>query len=168
MEEYVLDELDYKILNLISNDARMSFLEVSRICNVSGAAVHQRVQKMIAHNVITGSEFKLNLNKIGYETCAYLNLRSNGMEALETIVKKLNEIPEIVECHLTVGDFDLFVKVYANNNMYLLDIINQQLKPLGLVCVSSMISYGEVFRKQITFEDRLDNTAHVADLAKDL
>ena len=43
MEKFILDALDYKILNLITNNARISFLEVARVCNVSGAAVHQRV-----------------------------------------------------------------------------------------------------------------------------
>ena len=38
MDAYVLDELDYRILNLISNDTRISFLEVARIAGVSGAA----------------------------------------------------------------------------------------------------------------------------------
>ncbi|MCL1937318.1 MAG: Lrp/AsnC family transcriptional regulator [Candidatus Azobacteroides sp.] len=156
MEEYVLDELDYKILNLISNDARMSFLEVSRICNVSGAAVHQRVQKMMTNNIITGSEFKLNLNKIGYETCAYLSLRFSEFEEINTIVEKLNAVPEIVECHLTVGDYDLFVKVYAHNNAHLLDIVKRWIKPLNLVRMESMISYGEVFRKQILFTDKIE------------
>ena len=52
MGEQLLDELDYKILNLISNDARISFLEVSRACNVSGASVHQRVQKMMTNGII--------------------------------------------------------------------------------------------------------------------
>ena len=151
MEEYVLDELDYKILNLISNDTRMSFLEVSRICNVSGAAVHQRVQKMITNNIITGSEFKLNLSKIGYETCAYLSLHFDESKDIDTIIEKLNAIPEIVECHLTVGNYDLFVKVHARNNTHLLDIVKHQIKPLGLIRMKSMISYGEVFHKQITF-----------------
>ena len=86
MEEYILDELDYKILNLISNDARISFLEVSRICGVSGAAIHQRVQKLIANGIITGSEFLLNLNKIGFQTCAFLSLHFAAAEELDAIV----------------------------------------------------------------------------------
>ena len=151
MEECVLDELDYTILNLISNDTRMSFLEVSRICNVSGAAVHQRVQKMIANNIITGSEFKLNLNKIGYETCALLELQFSNSKDMNVIIEKLKAIPEIVECHVTVGDYDLIIKIYARNNTHLFDMIKQQIKPLGLVRMKSTISYGEVFRKQMIF-----------------
>ena len=150
MEE-LLDELDYKILNLISNDARISFLEVSRICNVSGAAVHQRVQKMISNDIITGSEFLLNMSKIGYNTCAYLTLHFAGTVNIEKIPEKLKEIPEIVECHYTSGVTDLFVKVYAQDNNHLLNIIQQQLKPLGVVRVESMISYRESFHRQISF-----------------
>jgi len=77
MEEITLDDLDYRILNLIANDARISFLEVSRICNLSGATVHQRVQKMMAGGIIAGSEFRLDLKKIGYQTCAFLSLHFN-------------------------------------------------------------------------------------------
>ena len=150
MEE-LLDELDYKILNLISNDTRMSFLEVSRICNVSGAAVHQRVQKMIANNIIIGSEFKLNLSKIGYETCALLELQFSNTENITAIIEKLKVIPEIVECHLTVGDYDLIVKIYARNNAHLFDMVEHQIKPLGLVHIKSIILYDEAFRKQVTF-----------------
>ena len=154
MEDYALDDLDYKILNLISNDTRMSFLEVSRICNVSGAAVHQRVQKMISNNIITGSEFELNFSKIGYETCALLELHFDNSEDINAIIEKLKAIPEIVECHLTVGNYDLIIKVYARNNTHLFDIINHQIKPLGLIRMESIISYGEAFRKQMTFETK--------------
>ena len=150
MEE-LLDELDYKILNLISNDARISFLEVSRICNVSGAAVHQRVQKMISNDIIIGSEFLLNMPKIGYNTCTYLTLHFAETINIEEVPEKLKEIPEIVECHYTSGVSDLFVKVYAQDNNHLLNIIQQQLKPLGVIRAESIISYRESFHRQISF-----------------
>ena len=148
---YVLDELDYKILNLISNDARISFLEVSRVCNISGAAVHQRVQKMIAGNIITGSEFRLNLSLTGYDTCAFLELHFDGSKDLNNSIEKLKAIPEIVECHSTLGSYDLIIKIYAHNNAHLSDIIKHQIKPLGMVRMKSTISCGELFRKQIIF-----------------
>ena len=151
MNEYALDELDYKILNLISNDTRMSFLEVSRICNISGAAVHQRVQKMIANNIITGSEFKLNLSKIGYNTCAFLKLRFSDGKDITAIIEKLKTISEVVECHLMVGDYDLIIKVHARSNAHLFDIVNLQIKPLGLVGMESAFSCGESFCKQMVF-----------------
>ena len=154
IEENILDELDYKILNLISNDARISFLEVSRICGVSGAAVHQRVQKLIAGGIITGSEFLLNLNKTGYQTCAFLSLHFGETEDITSIVEKISNINEIVECHLISGKYDIFVKIYALNNSHLYDIIKTKIKPLGLTGSETLISYKELFHRQMSLENK--------------
>ena len=151
MEENVLDELDYKILNLISNDARISFLEVSRICNVSGAAVHQRVQKMMANDIIIGSEFGLNMKKIGYQTCAFLSLHFSETANLEVINEQIRGIREVVECHAITGEYDIFVKIYALNNTHLYKIIQTKIKPLGAIRTTTLISFREIFHRQIVF-----------------
>ena len=70
MEQYELDELDEKILSMMVKDARKPFLEVARECNVSGAAIHQRIQKLIHAGVVKGSEFIIDNSKIGFKTCA--------------------------------------------------------------------------------------------------
>jgi len=154
MEEYLLDELDCKILNLISNDARISFLEVSRICGISGAAVHQRVQKMMAHEVITGSEFRINLNMIGYQTCAFLSLHFTETEDFSLVAEKIREIDEIVECHLITGAYDFLVKIYARNNNHLYEIIQTRIKPLGLIRCETLISYKESFHRQMIVKQK--------------
>ncbi len=153
MAENLLDELDNKILKLISNNARISFLEVARLCNVSGAAIHQRIQKLQNSGVITGSEFTIDLNKIGYETCAYVNLYFDRDTDLDEAVEKIREIPEIVECHFTTGPYDLLIKVYARNNTHLHDVVQRQLKGIGLSRSESIISYRESFRRQLTLGD---------------
>ena len=65
MAHHQLDELDEKILKLIIGNARMPFLEVARECNVSGAAIHQRIQKLTNLGVIKGSEFIVDNTKVG-------------------------------------------------------------------------------------------------------
>ena len=52
-----LDQLDEKILQMVSRNARTPFLEIARECNVSGAAIHQRIQKLTQMGVITGQRF---------------------------------------------------------------------------------------------------------------
>ncbi|MFI3248564.1 MAG: Lrp/AsnC family transcriptional regulator [Rikenellaceae bacterium] len=160
MAENLLDDLDNKILKLISNNARISFLEVARMCNVSGAAIHQRIQKLQSSGVITGSEFTLNLTKIGYETCAYVNLYFDPQVDLDEVAEKIKSIPEIVECHFTTGPYDLLVKIYARNNTHLHDVIQNELKTMGLARSESVISYRESFRRQVTLgdiEDTMDD-----------
>ena len=63
-----LDQLDRKILRLIAEDARIPFLEVARECKVSGAAIHQRIQKLTNLGILKGSQFIIDPEKIGYET----------------------------------------------------------------------------------------------------
>ena len=107
-----LDKLDKQILRLIAGDARIPFLEVARVCNVSGAAIHQRIQKLTNMGILKGSQFIIDPEKIGYETCAYIGLNLKNPEKFDSVVEELKRIPEVVECHYTTGDFDLFIKIY--------------------------------------------------------
>ena len=110
-----LDALDEKILKIIANNARISFLEVARTCNVSGAAIHQRIQKLTSMGVIRGSQFNIDPEKVGYETCAYIGLYLKEPGQFDEVTARLAEIPEVVECHYTTGGYDIFIKIYARN-----------------------------------------------------
>jgi Lrp/AsnC family transcriptional regulator for asnA, asnC and gidA len=152
MGHHQLDELDKKILELVVNNARIPFLEVARVCNVSGAAIHQRVQKLTNLGVIKGSEFVLDHDKIGYETSAYIGLFLKDPSDFNYVVEKLHEIQEVVECHYTTGKYDLFIKVFARNNQHLLRVIHDKLQPLGLSRTETLISFKEAFRRQIPLQ----------------
>ena len=116
MGHHQLDKLDEKILKMIAEDARVPFLEVARECNVSGAAIHQRIQKLHNLGIIKGSEFVLDANKIGYQTCAFLGIFLKDPGQFKHVVAELLKIPEVVECHYTTGQYDMFIKIYAKNN----------------------------------------------------
>jgi Lrp/AsnC family transcriptional regulator for asnA, asnC and gidA len=152
MGHHQLDTLDEKILKLIINNARMPFLEVARECNVSGAAIHQRIQKLTNLGVIKGSEFIIDNTKVGYETCAYIGLFLDSPGQFSEVTAALEEIPEVVECHYTTGQYDLFIKIYARNNQHLLSIIHKKLQPLGLARTESIISFKEAFKKQLPID----------------
>lgn len=147
-----LDELDEKILKLIVNNARIPFLEVARECGVSGAAIHQRVQKLTNAGVIKGSEFVLDSEKIGFETCAYVGLYLNSPSSFGSVVKELEKIPEVVECYYTTGQYDLLIKVFARNNKDLLRIIHNQLQPLGLSRTETLMCFKEGFKKKLPID----------------
>lgn len=150
-----IDALDRKILSLVATDARIPFLEVARVCNVSGAAIHQRIQRLTSLGIIEGSQFLISPEKIGYETCAYIGLFLKDPAKFDEVVEALRKIPEIVECHYTTGGFDMFIKLYAKNNHHLLKIIHEQLQPLGLSKSETIISFNSVFSRQLPVEEGL-------------
>ncbi|CEA16492.1 MAG TPA: winged helix-turn-helix transcriptional regulator [Fermentimonas caenicola] len=148
MAHHDLDELDEKILKMIVDNARIPFLEVARACNVSGAAIHQRVQKLTNLGVIKGSEYIIEAEKLGFETCAFIGIFLTSPSTFDYVVKELEKIPEVVECYYTTGQYDLLIKVYAKNNKDLLRIIHNELQPLGLSRTETLISFKDAFRKK--------------------
>lgn len=153
MAHHNLDSLDKKILRLIAEDARIPFLEVARACNVSGAAIHQRIQKLTNLGVLKGSQFVIDPERIGYETCAYIGLYLKDPENFDHVVEELKKIPEVVECHYTTGGFDMFIKIYAINNHHLLNIIHDKLQPLGLSRSETIISFNAAINRQLPIID---------------
>lgn len=153
MAKYILDHLDRKILKMITRDARVPFLEVAKACNVSGAAIHQRVQKLAALGIIRGSQFIVEPERIGYETCAFIGLYLKDPAKFDNVVAELLKIPEVVECHYTTGGFDMFIKLYAKNNHHLLNIIHDKLQPLGLSRSETIISFNATFQRPLAIED---------------
>jgi len=154
MANQYLDELDKKILRLVSEDARIPFLEVARACNVSGAAIHQRIQKLQSTGVLKGSQFIIAPEKVGYETCAYIGLYLKDPSHFDRVVEELKKIPEVVECHYTTGGFDMFIKLYAQNNHHLLTIIHDKLQPLGLSRSETIVSFNAVINRQLPIIDQ--------------
>ena len=152
-----LDALDKKILELVIADARIPFLEVARACNVSGAAIHQRIQKLTNIGILKGSQFNIDPEKIGYETCAFIGLYLKDPEKFDDVVEELRKIPEVVECHYTTGGYDMFIKLYAYNNHHLLNVMHDKLQPLGLSRSETIISFNEAINRPITIVDRKDD-----------
>lgn len=153
MANLKLDKLDKQILRMIADDARVPFLEVARACEVSGAAIHQRIQKLTNAGVLKGSQFIIDPEKIGYETCAFIGLNLKNPENFDEVVKQLKDMPEVVECHYTTGNYDLFIKIYARNNHHLLNIIHDKLQPMGLARSESIISFHSAIDRQLPVMD---------------
>ena len=146
---FQLDALDYKILKMLSENARRPYLEIARECGVSGAAIHQRVQKLYAMDVLKGAITVINPSSLGYETCAYVGLLLREPSKSDMIMQAIRKVPEVVECHYTTGQYDMFLKIYAKNNEDLLRIIQSNLSNLADTRSETLICFKEVFKRQI-------------------
>lgn len=147
---FQIDSLDKKILSMLTKNARIPFLEIARECKVSGAAVHQRVQRLLRLGIIKGSEYIVDPKKIGYQTCAYIGIFLENAGMFKNVREQLVKIPEIVQCHYTTGVYSLFVKVYAKNNDHLRSILADHLQSIhGISRTETFISLEENFNRQI-------------------
>lgn len=145
-----IDNLDRKILKILSTNARIPFKDVAEVCGVSRAAIHQRVQHLIENNVITGSKFEINPKSIGFNTCTYVGITLERGSMYKDVVERLRQIPEIVECHFTTGPYTMLVKLYASTNDQLMNLLNDQMQNIpGVVATETLISLEQSIKREI-------------------
>lgn len=144
------DKLDRQILEIISQNARIPFKDVAAECGVSRAAIHQRVQRLIDTGVIVGSGYHVNPKSLGYHTCTYVGIRLERGSMYKTVVRELEKIPEIVECHFTTGPYTMLTKVHARDNEHLMDLLNNRMQEIpGVVATETLISLEQSIKKEI-------------------
>lgn len=154
MANYHIDEIDRRILSYLVNNARMPFLEIARECNISGAAVHQRVKKMESNGIISGSRMVIKPGAIGLNVCAFISVCLSEDNKYPDVVAALKHVPEIVECHFITGKAALFLKVYCFDNEHLLDILINTIQRIPYVqSTDTMISLDQSFECEIWVKD---------------
>lgn len=145
-----LDEIDLNILDIITQNARIPFKDVAKEVGISRAAVHQRVNRMIDLEVIIGSGYHINPNKVDFKTCSYIGIFLDKGGLFSEVVEKLKLIPEIVECHYTTGQYAIFIKVYAKDNEHLKNVLSSRIQKIpGIASTETFISLEESFKRTI-------------------
>ena len=154
MATYHIDQIDQKILSFLVKNARMPFLEIARECGVSGAAIHQRVKRLEANGVITGSRLLVKPQALGLNVCAFISISLSESTRYPEVIAHLKKIPEIVECHFVTGRAALFVKVYCFNNDHLMEVLLNTIQKIPYIqSTDTMISLDEAFERQVWVND---------------
>ena len=152
-----IDNLDKKILNIIMKNARIASKDVAVECGVSRAAIHQRIQRLIEIGVITGSGYHVDPNTLGYNTCTYIGVSLERGSLYRDVEKEFEKIPEVVECHYTTGPYSMLLKVYAQDNQHLMNLLNDRILIIpGVTETETLISLEQSIDRQINIQ--LDDT----------
>lgn len=145
-----IDNLDRKILEIITKNARIPSKDVAAECGVSRAAIHQRIQRMIDINVIIGSGYHVNPKVLGYATCTYIGINLERGSMYRDVVPELEKIPEVVECHFTTGPYTMMIKLYARDNQHLMELINDKIQHIpGVNTTETLISLEMSMNREI-------------------
>lgn len=148
-----IDKLDRKILQIITQNARKPFKDVAEECNVSRAAIHQRVQRLIDIGVITGSGYTVNPKMLGYQICVYIGITLERASMYKDVVHELEKIPEIVESQYTLGAYTLLIKMYAKNDEHLMSLLNGRIQEIpGVATTETLTSLDQRIKRTIPIE----------------
>ncbi len=148
-----IDALDRKILKIITKNARIPFKDVATQCDVSRAAIHQRVQRLIDTGVIIGSGYNVNPKTLGFNINTYIGIKLEKGSLYKLVVPELEKIPEVVECHFTLGTYTLLVRLFAKNDEHLMDLLNNKIQEIeGVVSTETLMSLEERIQREIPIE----------------
>lgn len=147
-----LDDLDRKILKIITQNARIPFKDVAEECGVSRAAVHQRVQRMYDMQVITGSGYFVNPKALGYHLCAFVGITLEKGNMYKSVAEALEQIPEVVESHYTLGSYSILVKLYAKDDVHLMELLSMLQEMPGIARTETLTTLDQRIKRTLPID----------------
>jgi len=116
-----LDKIDFTILEMLIDDARISFREIGRKLQVSPYTISKRFEKLKKERVIVDSTVIIDPEKVGYSFTARFGIDvkpSYSSQVLDEIIK----IPSVIVASKLVGKYDLISIIVVKNFEHLCDL----------------------------------------------
>jgi len=131
------------ILDILIDNARIPFTDISKKLLVSAGTVHVRVKKMEDAGILKGSSLNLDYEKLGYSFIAYIGIYLERNDLTEKVLSELEKIPNVTVAHITTGKFNIFCKIRAKGTTSAKNIIFRLDEIEGVYRTESMISLEE-------------------------
>ncbi len=140
------DDLDWKILELLQDNSRLSFAQIGREIGLSPSAIGERVQRMEDTEVITGYTTRIDPTKLGWSLSAFIMMSVTSIN-FQPFKDKLDEFSEMVTCTRVTGKDCLIMKFYLKDSKHLEEVINrlaQYGEPTTLLILNELKENGKI------------------------
>ncbi|KKC37242.1 AsnC family transcriptional regulator [Devosia epidermidihirudinis] len=113
-----IDAVDRKLLRALQEDSRKSVQVLGEGVGLSASACHRRLKALEEQGLIEGYRAVLNAGKLGYSMQFFIEvgLTSQSETALEAFETAVQDIPEVLECHLMAGQSDYILRVVCQDH----------------------------------------------------
>lgn len=112
-----LDQFDRKILSVLQAEGRLAVVDLSEQIGLSKSPCLKRLRKLEKEGFITGYRAVIDPVKVRQSHLAYvqITLSSTKLNKLEAFNRAVQDIPEIMSCHMMAGGYDYLLKVRTRN-----------------------------------------------------
>lgn len=124
--ELILDKVDYSILRLMQDNARISNADIARETNMAPSAVLERVKKLEQKKVILQYTTRLNPAALQQKLLAFVFMKATEGLGCSTTGKALAKIPEVQEVHHIAGDDCYLVKIRTTDSASLMELMRNK------------------------------------------
>lgn len=149
--ENQFDTLDFRIVEQLSANARIAFSQLAENLGVSNSLIHQRVKKLREIGLLQEAVFQVNPEILGYKASAYCQLILAHSQDIHLVIEELRKIKEITECVNIAGRYDVIVRLYAQDNSHLRDIIYEKIQSIkGVEGTNTVIVFETAFSRNVS------------------
>lgn len=110
-----MDNIDYRILKCLKENARLTASAISEEINLSVSAVIERIKKMETGGIIKGYTIEVDQKKLGNEMVAIMEVGLKHPKYYEEFVSLIKQNDSIVACFYMTGDFDFILKIVTDS-----------------------------------------------------
>ncbi|MFL6383102.1 MAG: Lrp/AsnC family transcriptional regulator [Nitrososphaeraceae archaeon] len=135
----LLDDINLKIIDVLSKDSSVPFVEIAKQIGISDATVHLRVRRLISKGVINKFTLSLDNDLLGYDHLAFIGINIRPGFA-DQITEGLSNLEEVLEIHEMHGIFDLFLKIRAKDLNHMRDIIVNKIRRLPNILETELMT----------------------------
>lgn len=140
-----MDDLDYKILDLLKENSRIQISDISRSIKLSIPAVSERIRKLDGTGIIEKYTIKINREKTNCSLLAFIFVNIDKPEHISGFRSSIIKFSSVLECHHLAGEYDYMLKVALNNTKTLEDFISNKLKKIvGVQKTNTIISLSSI------------------------
>lgn len=150
MENYTIDNLDLEILEILTQNSKVSYTEIAKKLIVSPGTIHVRLKKMERSGIVKGSVLKVDYRKLGYDLTAFIGIYLKSSSDYQQALQELKEISEVVESHFTTGSYSIYIKLIARNTDHMHEILTQKIQKIkDIQRTETMLSLEESIHRNI-------------------
>jgi Lrp/AsnC family transcriptional regulator, regulator for asnA, asnC and gidA len=149
-----IDNIDLKILSLLSEDAKIPYTEIAKKVYVSGGTVHVRMRKMEEMGIVKGTTLNMDYSKLGYDITAFLGIYLEKSSLYDQVTSELKQIPEVVKIHYTTGNYSVFCKIHCKDTKHLREVLHDKIQKVdGIERTETLISLDETLNRHIQLDE---------------
>lgn len=124
--EIILDKIDFHILRIMQQNARISNADLARELNMAPSGVLERVKKLEQKNVILQYTARINPVPLQQTLLAFVFMKAADGLGCSTTGHALAEIPEVQEVHHVAGDDCYLVKIRTTDSHSLMELMRNR------------------------------------------
>lgn len=136
----MIDELDARIIDLLTDEPRIGVLEASRRLGVARGTIQARLDRMQRRGVITGYGPDIEPAAIGHAVTAFVTLELTQGAGRDQVNERLSRIDEVLEAHTITGAGDVLCRVVARDNADLQRVIDAIVDVPTVIRTSTVIA----------------------------